>query len=177
MKNIIYLLSIICCISFNNCSAQNIVQHILDPSSDKFTGMWKWGGATNGVTLIMKKEYNVHLLGNNDNTIADVIIGFHKINKNGQITEDHTIFSNTNFADKKNSFVGMTDIHTPNPNELRIWMSHKNKNIELEILYIDLTHIKIVGVKNQEGARFIKPGQAPTDWSIDIPNNIILTKQ
>ena len=177
MKNIVNLLSIICIIIFMQCTAQNTPQHISDPAADKFEGIWKWGNQINGITLIMKKEDNVHLLGNNDNSTADVIVGFHKIYKSGTLTEDTAIYSNTNFVDKKNSFVGMTNIHTPNPNELRIWMTHKNKGIELEILYIDLTHIKIIDVSNQEGVRFILPGQAPTDWSIDIPNNIILTKQ
>lgn len=124
----------------------------------------------------MKKEYNVHLLGINDDSTADVIVGFHKIYKNGLLTEDTTIHSATNFTDKKKSFTGITNIHAPNINELRIWMVHKNRGLELEIIYIDSTHIKINNVRNQEGVRFVLPGQAPTDWSIDIPNNIILTK-
>lgn len=56
-------------------------------------------------------------------------------------------------------------------------MTHKDKNIRMKISYLDSTHIKIIEVKNQEGVRFILPGEAPTDWSIDIPNNVILTKQ
>lgn len=178
MKKIIYLLSItFSIIFFNQCSVQNAPQHISDPAADKFEGTWKWGNQINGLTLIIKKEYNVHLFRNIDNSTADVLVGFHKIYKNGFLTEDTTMYSNTNFVDKKNSFVGMTNIHIPNPNELRIWMTHKNKGIELEILYIDSTHIKIIDVTNQEGVRFILPGKAPTDWSIDIPKNIILTKQ
>ncbi|MDF2552060.1 MAG: Uncharacterized protein K0R77_1335 [Chryseobacterium sp.] len=174
MKNIIYLLSIICCIGFNNCSAQNTPYHRVDPYIDKFVGTWKWGNTTNGLTLVMKKESNINIIDSNTDTF-DILIGFHKIYKNGLITEDTTIYSNTNFSDKKRSIKAISD--ESNTNDIIVFMPHKNKGIRLKITYIDNTHIKIIEVKNQEGARFIKPGQSPTDWSIDIPNNIILTKQ
>ena len=160
--------------SFNNCSAQNTPYHRIDPHADKFVGTWKWGDTTNGLTLIMKKENNVNILENNTD-IFDILIGFHKIYKNGLITEDTTMYSNTNFNDKKRSIKAISDEF--NPNHLIIYMPHKNKGIKMKILYIDSTHIKIIEIENQEGARFIRPGQNPTDWSIDIPNNIILTKQ
>jgi len=174
MKNITNLISIIfLIIIFNNCSAQ----HVQDPSADKFAGTWKWGDTTNGVTFIMKKENNIRIFGQNESAVLDAIIGFHKIYKNGILSEDKTMFSNTNFEDKKKSFIAGTAIHEPNPNKLFVNMTHKNKNIQLTILYIDSTHIKITEVRNMEGARFIRPGDAPIDWSIDIPNNIVLTKQ
>ncbi|MFY1044989.1 DUF6705 family protein [Chryseobacterium sp. GP-SGM7] len=174
MKIKILLLSVIFIFScLQNCNAQNVTYHH-DPDADKFVGTWKWGDTANGLTLIMKKENGVSLL-KSGNYIDDTIIGFHKIYKNGQITEDKTIYSTTNFIDGKKSFVAGTENN--DPNLLVVFMSHKNKNIIMKILYIDPTHIKIVEVKNQEGARFIKPGQTPTDWSIDIPNNIVLTKQ
>jgi len=175
MKKIIYLLNIVFSIIFTQCTAQSTPQHISDPAVDKFEGTWKWGNQINGLTLIMKKEYNVHLLGNNDNSTFDSLIGFHKIYKGGILIEDNTIFSSSNFTDKKLSIIGNTD--NDDPSKLRVLMTHKNKSIELEILYIDSTHIKIIDVRNKEGVRFILPGQAPTDWSIDIPNNITLTKQ
>lgn len=174
MKNIIYLLSIIFFISFNNCSAQNTPYYRADPYIDKFVGTWKWGDTTNGITIIMKKENNVNIIeGSSD--IFDILIGFHKIYKNGLIIEDTTMYSNTNFNDKKRSIKAISDGLITN--EIIAYMPHKNKGITIKIQYIDSTHIKIIEVKNQEGARFIKPGQSPTDWSIDIPNNIILTKQ
>ncbi|MDY0933345.1 DUF6705 family protein [Chryseobacterium sp. CFBP8996] len=174
MKKIIYLLSIIFCISFNNCSAQNNY-HRTDSNADKFSGTWKWGDTTNGLTLIMKKENNVRILGDNSSDIFDLLIGFHKIYKDGQLKEDNTMYSNTNFNDKKISIKAITEDN--NPNLLVIFMPHKNKGIRMKIQYIDSTHIKIIEVENQEGVRFKLPGQSPTDWSIDIPNNIILTKQ
>lgn len=173
MKNIINLLSFFLMLIFIDCSAQ----HVQDSNADKFAGTWKWGDATNGVTFVMKKENNVRILGNNDPFIADIILGFHKIYKNGILTEDKTIYSNTNFIDKKKSFIAGTAIHEPNPNKLLVNMTHKNKNIILTILYIDSTHIKITEVRNMEGARYVLPGDPPIDWSIDIPNNITLTKQ
>ena len=133
------------------------------------------GNQINGLTLIMKKENNTQPFKNNPNMLLDSVIGFHKIYKGGVLTEDNTTFSSSNFIDKKQSIIGNTD--NDDPNKLRVWMTHKNTGIELEISYIDSTHIKISDVTNQEGVRFILPGQAPTDWSIDIPNNITLTKQ
>lgn len=173
MKNIIYLLSIIFCISFNNCSAQN-VYHRVDPNADKFVGTWTWGDTNNGLTLILKKENNVKIVENTSD-LLDILIGFHKIYKNGQLTEDNTMFSNTNFNDKKRSIKAITEDN--DPDLLVVFMPHKNKSIMIKIRYIDSTHIKIIEVENQEGVRYIQPGQSPIDWSIDIPNNIILTKQ
>jgi len=173
MKNIIFnlslILSLLCTL---NCTAQNY--HRQDPNADKFAGTWKWGSHINGLTLIMKKENDVQLL-ENGNDIFDLIIGFHKIYKNGVVTEDTTIFQDTNFIDKKRSIKGITDNN--NPNLLVVFMPHKNKNIEIEILYIDSTHIKITDVRNTEGTRLILPGQTAPSSAIDIPNNIILTKQ
>lgn len=159
-------------IMFNNCCAQ----HFQDPNADKFAGTWKWGDISNGITFIMKKENNVKLLGYDDLDTFDILIGFHKIYKNGLITEDTTMHSNTNFEHQKKSFIASTSIHENNPNELRVNMTHKNKNIELKISYINPTHIKITEVRNMEGARFVRPGDPPIDWSIDIPNNIVMTK-
>ncbi len=174
MKKIINLLTLIITITISfNCSAQ---QHFTDPNADKFVGTWKWGDNINGLTLIMKKENNVQMF-DNDLDKYDNILGFHKIYKNGQLTEDKTIFSNTNFIDQKFSFIAGTSIHESNPNELRLLMTHKKKHIELKIVYIDSTHIKITEVKNSEGIRVILPGQTTPTWSIDIPNNIILIKQ
>ncbi len=173
MKRIINIISVILIfIATNNCTAQT---HVTDVNADKFVGSWKWGNQINGLTLIMKKENNTQPFKNNPNMLLDSVIGFHKIYKGGVLTEDNTTFSSSNFIDKKQSIIGNTD--NDDPSKLRVWMTHKNKGIELEILYIDSTHIKIIDVRNQEGVRFILPGQAPTDWSIDIPNNITLTKQ
>lgn len=173
MKNIILNLSLILSLLYIlNCTAQNY--HRQDPNADKFAGTWKWGNNFNGLTLIMKKENNLQIM-KNDTDRFDMLLGFHKIYKNGILTEDNTIFSSSNFVDRKQSFVASTEDN--DPNLLVVFMTHKDKNIRMKISYIDSTHIKIIEVKNQEGVRFILPGQAPTDWSIDIPNNIILTKQ
>jgi len=177
MKKIIYLLNIVFSIIFTQCTAQSTPQHISDPEADKFEGTWKWGNNINGVILIMKKENDINIFGQNDNSTLDAIIGFHKIYKNGFLTEDTTMFSNTNFIDKKKSFIANTSIHTPDPNELRVWMTHKNKNIEMKIVYVDPTHLKIIEVGNIEGVRLILPSQTAPSSAIDIPNNIILTKQ
>lgn len=173
MKNIICNLSLLfMLLCVFNCNAQNY--HREDPNADKFEGSWKWGNNVNGLTLIMKKENNLQIL-NNDTDRFDMLLGFHKIYKNGVLAEDTTLFSNSNFVDSKQSFVASTE--DGNPNLLVVFMTHKDKNIRMKISYLDSTHIKIIEVKNQEGVRFILPGEAPTDWSIDILNNIILTKQ
>lgn len=174
MKNIINLsIIILSLITAIKCSAQ----HVADPDSDKFAGIWKWGNDINGLTLIMKKENNMNLLGGNNPQRLDGIVGFQKLIKNGLVIDDYLAFSTTNAIDRKYSFFGLTGIHDAEPNILRTWGRHKGKSIEMKIQYIDFSHIKILEVTNQEGVRFIQPGQGPTDWSIDIPNNIILTKQ
>lgn len=173
MKNIFYLLNIVLCFSFNSYYSQNVAQYRSDPDLDKFVGTWKWGNTTNGLILIMKKENNIKISKNvNDNNKFDIIVGFHKLYKNGQVIDDSTMNSSTNFADKKNSFTALTQ-----DDILQLSMSHRNKAIRIKIDYIDSSHIKIVEVKNPEGARFKLPGENSTDWSIDIPQDIILTKQ
>ncbi|KQS94315.1 DUF6705 family protein [Chryseobacterium sp. Leaf394] len=173
MKNIIKSICfILVFITINNCNTQI---HVSDPHIDKFTGTWKWGDNVNGLTLILKRENNIQPFKTDTNTLLDSLIGFHKINKNGQTTEDSTSYFNTNFNDKKQTCVGNSD--NDDSNLLVLFMSHKGKGVRLKISFIDTTHIKITEVINREGARVIYPGQNPTDWSIDIPANIILTKQ
>ena len=174
MKNITILISILISLMLAiNCSAQ----HVTDADSDKFAGTWKWGDSTNGVKFIMKKENQMKILGNSDPARLDGILGFQEIRKNGLIIDDFTMDSNTNFSERKYSFFGITGIHDFEPNILRTWGRHKGKSIEMKIEYIDANHIKIIHVQNMEGQGYRAIGQPPIDWSIDIPINIILTKQ
>lgn len=173
MKNIINLLLFLSMFTgINNYWAQT---HIPDPHADKFTGTWKWGDTNNGLILILKKENNTQPFKNDPTTLLDSLIGFHKIYKNGEIIENSTSYSNTGFVDQKQTSIGNTD--NDNSDILVLFMRHKNKGIRIKLNYINSTQIRIIEVKNQEGVRVILPGQSPTDWSIDIPNNIILTKQ
>lgn len=173
MKNTINLLTILFSLLMTvNCSAQ----HITDPTSDKFIGTWKWGNDVNGIIIIMKKENNVKPFGNNP-LIWDGIIGFQKLMKNGLAIDDYLSFSNTNFLDKKYSFTGNVSLHGSDPNILMTSGRHKGKSIEMKIQYLDATHIKIIYVQNMEGQGYREEGQPEMDVTIDIPVNIILTKQ
>jgi len=177
MKNIIFnlslLLSILCKLS---CTAQNY--HRQDPDADKFAGTWKWGNQINGLVLILKKENDV-VMFKNDNSTFDILIGFHKIYKNGLMIEDATMYNNTDFIDKKNTINARTETGTNinDPNKLSAVLTHKNKGIRIIIEYLDLNHIKIIGVENIGGTRLILPGQTAPSSAIDIPNNITLTRQ
>jgi len=176
MKNIIFLIFALFMININ---AQNTLpqpgDNILDPYADKFMGTWKWESGNNSLTLIMKKE-NV-LVPFPNNVHADWVIGFHKFVNNGLTIEDTTMFSNTNYNDKKNTIVAGSKDGYPNILHGGIYHKSKNKFIEFEIEYIDSTHIKILSLKNRPGTKITIQGQPPFDWSISLPQNIILTKQ
>jgi len=162
-----------------NINAQNTLpqsgDNILDPNADKFMGTWKWQNGNNSLTIIMKKE-NV-LVPFPENVHADWVIGFHKFVNNGAVIEDSTMFSNANYNDKKNSIVAGSKNGFPNILHGGIYHKSKNKFVEFEIEYIDATHIKLLSLKNRPGLKVSAPGQPPFDWSITLPQNIILTKQ
>ncbi|WP_312171233.1 DUF6705 family protein [Chryseobacterium sp.] len=176
MKNIIYLIFALFMVNIN---AQNTLpqsgDNILDPNADKFMGTWKWQNGNNSLTIIMKKE-NV-LVPFPENVHADWVIGFHKFVNNGAVIEDSTMFSNANYNDKKNSIVAGSKNGFPNILHGGIYHKSKNKFVEFEIEYIDATHIKLLSLKNRPGLKVSAPGQPPFDWSITLPQNIILTKQ
>lgn len=179
MKNIlIVILSIIITSLTMNCNAQ-IPQdgdNILNSNLNKFVGTWNWSSGGKSLQLVLKKE-NVKLpFGNN--IYADRIIGFHKYIDNGAAIENSTQYSSEAFSMQGNSTIyGSTE--NGNSNKLSGSMTHKSKNksVNFEIEYIDATHLKLVKLENREGMKINLPGQPPYDWSISLPQNIILTKQ
>lgn len=149
--------------------------NILYPNADKFMGTWKWQNGNNSLKLTFKKE-NI-LLPFPDNVHADWVIGFHKFVNNGSTIEDSSMFSSTNYVDKKNTIVAGSKNGFPNILHGYIQHKSKNKSVEFEIEFIDATHIKLVSLKNRPGLKVSAPGQPPFDWSIALPQNIILNKQ
>lgn len=149
--------------------------NILDPYADKFIGTWQWQENNNIFRIILKKE-NV-IVPFIENVRADWTIGFHKFIQNGVIIEDSTIYSHTNFKDKKKTINAMTDSN--NRNILNGLLQHisKNKSVKFEIEYIDSNHIRLKNLKNKEGVKLRFPGQPAFDWGISIPQGIILTRQ
>jgi len=147
----------------------------LDSNLNKFVGKWIWQNGNNNFTLILKKENA--LMPFPENYHSDIIIGFHKFTNNGLIIEDFSMFNATNFADKKWSIFAITDYMNKNLLSGSISHKSKNKSVEFEIEYIDATHIKVISLKNSPGLKVSVPGQPPFDWSITLPQNIILTKQ
>jgi hypothetical protein len=176
MKNIIFLIFALFMININ---PQNIFpqpgDNILDPNADKFMGTWLWQNGNNSLKLTFKKE-NI-LLPFPDNVHADWVIGFHKFVKNGSTVEDTTMFSNTNFIDKKKSINAGSKNGFPNILHGYIQHTSKNKSVEFEIEYIDSIHIKILSFKNKPGTKVSIGNEPAYDWSISLPQNIILTKQ
>ncbi len=99
MKNIISILFILIMVIVKSQNYPQPNSNYIDPHADKFMGTWKWQDGSNSLTLIMKKE-NI-LLPFPDNVHADWVIGFHKFVSNGSISEDTTMYSSTNYIDKK----------------------------------------------------------------------------
>ena len=91
--------------------------------------------------------------------------------------EDSMMFAQTNYIDKKNTVVAGSKNGFPNILHGGIYHKSKNKFVEFEIEYIDSTHIKLLSLKNKPGTKVTIQGQSPFDWSISLPQNIILTKQ
>ncbi len=178
MKKISLIICTLLIIVTMNCKAQ-IPQdgdNILNNHINKFVGTWNWSAGGKSLQLVLKKENVKQPFGNN--IYADVIIGFHKYMDNGSTIENSTQYSSETFSMQGNSTIyGSTENN--NPNKLSGGMTHKSKNksINFEIEYIDANHIKIVKLKNRSGMKVTVPGQPPYDWSISLPQNIILTKQ
>lgn len=176
MKNILFILTIVfSSIMYSQEITPKSGDNILDPYADKFLGTWVWREGNDSFKIILKKENILVPLLNN--VKADWIIGFHKFVKNGTIIEDTSLYTSTNFLDKKNSIISSTD--SDNRNYLTGYIIHssKNKSVKFVIQYIDATHIKIISFKNTGGLKVTLSGQPPFDWSITLPQNIILTKQ
>lgn len=176
MKNIILIFTILfSAIVYSQDSTPKPGDNILDPGADKFVGNWLWQEGTTSLTIILKKE-NV-LIPFIKDVRADFTLGYHKFIKDGIVVEDYTMFSNKNFSDKKNSITSGTDSDNRNILNGYIIHSSKDKSIKFELEYIDANHIKLRNLKNKEGVKIRVPGQPAYDWSISLPQNIILTRQ
>ena len=159
-----------------NCNAQYKSKEFaegdnyLNSNLDKFVGTWKYSNSNQSLIIIFKKE-NIKLPVQN-NVRADALIGFHKFVNKGYIIEDTTIYSNTNYADKKGSLFDFGDENSTIYIEPNLFNKSKNKYVDVKIQYIDSNHIKIISIKNTPGLKL-----KPFDPSIIYPQNIILTKQ
>lgn len=147
----------------------------IDPHLDKFAGTWLWQNGNNSLKLILQKENT--LMPFPENYHSDVIIGFHKFINNGSTVEDFFPFTNTNFSNKKWSILAGVDKNNKNLLNGFIYHNSKNKSVEFVIEYIDSTHIKLMSLKNSPGTKVTIQGQPAFNWSISLPQNIILTKQ
>lgn len=154
-----------------------------NPYLDKYTGTWKWEENGKSFTIILKKQ-NIKIPPFNRNVTADIIYGFHQYIDNNNIVESSIEFSNTNFDAKKLTIyagVGILCIDSILKGDL----THLSKNgilgskksLEFEIEYLDNNHIKLISLKNPQGTKVTITGQPSYDWSISLPQNIILTKQ
>ena len=168
IKNIITIFVIFVSTLIN--AQMNPGDNTLDPYIDKFVGTWKWENGNNSLILFLKKE-NISLPVLN-NVHSDILFGFHKFIQNGTIIEDNLGFSYTSFNEKKSSILGNSEDN--NHDRVLLYMDHisKKKNIDIIIQYIDLSHIKIISVKNPSGTKL-----KPYDKTISLPQDIILTKQ
>jgi hypothetical protein len=175
MKNIISILFILI---MTLAKSQNYPQpntNHTDPHLDKFVGTWQWQNGNSSLKLILKKENA--LMPFPENYFSDVMIGFHKFISNGSVIEDFSTFNTTNFSNKKWSIFAGTDSNNSNLLTGGIEHASKNKNVNFKIEYLSPTQIKLVNLKNTSGTKITIQGQPAFDWSISLPQNIILTKQ
>ena len=178
MKNITNIIWLLFIIMINITKAQNYPQpntSKTDANLNKFVGTWIWQNGNNSFTLILKKENA--LMPFPENYHEEHIIGFHKYVNNGVVIENFLTVSNTNFSDKKWTIFSSIDNSNSNILSGSIFHATKDKSVQFEIEYIDATHIKLLSLKNRPGLKVSAPGQPPFDWSITLPQNIILTKQ
>jgi hypothetical protein len=175
MKNILSMLFILIT---TTAKSQNYPQpntNDSDPNLDKFVGTWLWQNGNSSLKLILKKENALMLFP--ENYFSDVMIGFHKFISNGSVIEDFSTFNTTNFSNKKWSIISGTDINNVNLLKGTIYHKVKNKSVKFEIEYLSPTQIKLVSLKDKPGTKISIGSQPAYDWSITLPQNIILTKQ
>jgi len=149
-----------------------------NPALDKFIGVWKWENSSDELVFDLRKK-NIPLPPYENNIFADGIYGYHKFSKNNQVIENSMNFSGENFNNGKFTLLAGLEYRL-NPNELKGHINHiskNNKRVLFEIEYIDATHIKLVSLSNSRGTKVNISGQPAYDWSINLPQNIILTKQ
>lgn len=163
----------------HNCNAQNNYpqdgDNMLNNNIDKFIGTWKWEDNGQVFRIVLKKE-NVKLPVNM-NLRGDVLYGWHEYTINGSVQESDMQYLNSPFINKKHSLFSMGSVDNPNHLKLAIKHLSKNKSVSGVVEYIDSTHIKIVKIEDYPGLKVNLPGKPPFDWSISLPQNIILTKQ
>ena len=150
----------------------------LNPNLDKYMGVWKWESGNKSFTILLKKQ-NVVLPPASRNVRADILYGFHQYVDSGLIVENSLNNANSTYNDLDFTVSGgMGREGLGNTLEGSLYHISKNeKVVEFIIEYIDSNHIKLVSLKNPPGLKLVKSGQPDYDWSISLPQNIILTKQ
>jgi len=150
----------------------------LNPCQNKFIGIWKWENNNDSFTLNLKKQ-NISMPPYDKNIKADILYGFHKYVKNNIVVE--TSIDNSSYDYESGKFTlsgGLGARCSNNILEGSIYHISKNsKKVRFEIEYIDATHIKLVSLSNPPGTKVNVSGEPAYDWSINLPQNIILTKQ
>jgi len=154
-----------------------------NPNLDKYMGIWKWEANNKSFTIVLKKQ-NIVLPPASRNVKADIIYGFHEYTDGLLIIESSLNNVNSTYNDMNFSiFGGLSSFGLNNTLSGNITHLSKNgslgseKEVDFKIEYIDSTHIKLVSLKNPPGTKLVLTGQPDYDWSISLPQNIILTKQ
>ncbi|SEI54228.1 hypothetical protein SAMN05216327_102349 [Dyadobacter sp. SG02] len=93
-----YFISFLLLIANFGASAQvNKGDNIKNASLGRFEGTYVWSKGSDTVMIHLKKE-NVELM---KDIRSDVLIGFHKYVRNGQVVESSYDFVRTGYADKR----------------------------------------------------------------------------
>lgn len=148
--------------------------NIKDGNLDKFIGTWIWHNDSDSLILTFKKE-NIYM--DRADIHMDVLIGFHKFVKNNVVIENSTEHISSWYNDGYSTLFGGTDRISINKLDVYIKHTSKNKSVNAVIQYIESNQIKIVSIVNPEGVFITSHGEAPRDFSISLPSNIVLIKQ
>ncbi|MCU7617852.1 hypothetical protein NZ698_11635 [Chryseobacterium sp. PBS4-4] len=144
---------------------------------DKFIGTWKWTDGSETLEIVLKKE-KVLVPFKHDSSCQDILLGFHRYTKNGVIIES-TLENINSFQNQKLYSLYSSGFWDDNYNQFVGSFKHSSRNniMRIKMDYINSTSLKIISFENYEGTRITVPGDPIADLTIDLPVNIILTKQ
>jgi len=149
-----------------------------NPELDKFVGTWNWTDGYKSFTMTLKKEKVFDMMAD-DHSCKDILYGFHEYTQNASVVESSLSFQATTFYEGKKTIYMPGYIDKSNILHGGITnISRTNNRLNLKLQFMDSTHLKMKPYILYGGIRMYAPGQPiPTDVSINLPQDIILTKQ
>lgn len=167
MKRITLYIVFVCAL-YNTAFSQTIMK----PELDKFVGTWQYTQGTDTFTIILKK-ISYHF-SNPTNTIEEILIGWHKYIKNGQLVENtfnKMIVPYT--MDSSSIKLGYVDSDNYNYAIFALIDSIKNKYGWVKFKMLQSSFTQATWKLQDSPGTYI----GNYDHSFTIPGNMVLTKQ